>query len=253
VPTRATSIRLTYDTSDGKNDLSGLGLRIHFYSGDFDLFMVQASDPLLEGLFEINNTWTADELNLDGDFRTNRYITIEWIGGTAGWPLATLPTELFTLMMATHGALTEGDQVAINFSPSALEPGYGLDAPRLEYTLQMAGMLDVDGNQKVKALSDGLIILRYLFGFEAGYEDAIAPDSPMLGRSADLLERLDRRNEHFDIDGDGESKALTDGLLILRYLFGFRGEALISNAVALNATRADAASVETYLEELTRP
>ena len=29
-----------------------------------------------------------------------------------------------------------------------------------------------------------------------------------------------------DIDGDGESKPLTDGLLLIRYLFGFSGDSL---------------------------
>ncbi len=51
-----------------------------------------------------------------------------------------------------------------------------------------------------------------------------------------------------DIDGNGEVKALSDGLLALRYLFGFSGDALINNAVANNATRKTANDIEAYLQ-----
>ena len=53
----------------------------------------------------------------------------------------------------------------------------------------------------------------------------------------------------FDIDGDSESKPLTDGLLLIRYLFGFKGDSLISGAVGSEATRDSAEEVEAYIEE----
>ena len=40
---------------------------------------------------------------------------------------------------------------------------------------------------------------------------------------------------------------LTDGLLVLRYLFGFTGDTLITGAVGANCTRCDAPSIEAYL------
>ena len=46
------------------------------------------------------------------------------------------------------------------------------------------------------------------------------------------------RATELDIDGDGEAKALTDGLLLIRQLFGFTGSALTSGAVGENAERA---------------
>jgi hypothetical protein len=51
----------------------------------------------------------------------------------------------------------------------------------------------------------------------------------------------------FDIDGNGVADALTDGLLLLRYMFGFRGNALIGGALAGNCTRCIPAPVESYL------
>ena len=50
-----------------------------------------------------------------------------------------------------------------------------------------------------------------------------------------------------DADGDGEVAPLTDGLLLLRYLFGFRGESLIAGAVGGGCTRCDASAIEAHL------
>ena len=50
-----------------------------------------------------------------------------------------------------------------------------------------------------------------------------------------------------DVDGNGTYDALTDGLLIIRYAFGFRGSVLISNAVSNGSTRNSAAQIEAYL------
>jgi hypothetical protein len=55
----------------------------------------------------------------------------------------------------------------------------------------------------------------------------------------------------FDIDGNGATGALTDGLLVLRYLFGFTGATLVSGAVDLvGCTRCQAGAIEAYLATL---
>jgi hypothetical protein len=52
-----------------------------------------------------------------------------------------------------------------------------------------------------------------------------------------------------DVDGDGETQPLTDGLLILRHLFGFNGASLTIGAVdAVNCTRCDATAIKGYLD-----
>ena len=50
--------------------------------------------------------------------------------------------------------------------------------------------------------------------------------------------------------GNGQSDALTDGLIILRYLFGIRGAALISNVLGTGATRTTATSIEQQVQTL---
>jgi hypothetical protein len=55
-----------------------------------------------------------------------------------------------------------------------------------------------------------------------------------------------------DIDGNGVKDAATDGLLILRYLLGFRGAALINDAIATSppATRTSATDIANHLATL---
>jgi hypothetical protein len=53
-----------------------------------------------------------------------------------------------------------------------------------------------------------------------------------------------------DIDGNGDVAPLTDGLLVLRYLFGFTGTTLTGGAVANDCTRCNAAAIEPYLQSL---
>ena len=53
-----------------------------------------------------------------------------------------------------------------------------------------------------------------------------------------------------DIDGTGTISALTDGLLILRFLFGFTGATLPAGAVGGGCSRCDAATIEPYLQTL---
>ena len=66
---------------------------------------------------------------------------------------------------------------------------------------------------------------------------------------ADCRATLTDADSQLDIDGDGESKPLTDGLLLIRYLFGFSGDSLISGAIGSGAERDTADEVEAYIEE----
>ena len=113
-------------------------------------------------------------------------------------------------------------------------------------------MLDIDGNGSAAALSDGLFVVRW--GFELGGValagsvgepgctrcDAPAIDA-YLTSIADLL----------DIDGNGQVLPLSDGLLVLRWLYGVRGDALVNGLVTPGScTRCTATKIERYLADL---
>ena len=99
-------------------------------------------------------------------------------------------------------------------------------------------------------LTDGLLIIRHLFGFSG---DSLTSGAVSGGASRDSSEAiasyLTDADSQLDIDGDGESKPLTDGLLLIRYLFGFSGDSLISGAIGSGATRDTAEEVEAYIKE----
>jgi hypothetical protein len=54
----------------------------------------------------------------------------------------------------------------------------------------------------------------------------------------------------YDVDGDGLVAPLTDGLLVLRALFGFTGPTLTANALGAGCTRCDTGSILAYLSTL---
>jgi len=101
----------------------------------------------------------------------------------------------------------------------------------------------------VTALSDGLMMLRFLFGFTGDFESLIGENSPHIGNPAAINQRLYEHLSLMDIDDDDTTQALTDGLLLIRYLFGFRGDALVEGATALEANRTNASEIEVYLEQ----
>ena len=55
---------------------------------------------------------------------------------------------------------------------------------------------------------------------------------------------------YLDIDGNGVLDALTDGLMIIRYLFGISGNALINNAVAQDGSRTSVTDITNFLDTL---
>ena len=108
---------------------------------------------------------------------------------------------------------------------------------------------DVDESQAAQPLTDGLLVIRHLFGFSG---DALTAGAVagLAGRAAseDITVFLTDADAELDIDGNGKSEPLTDGLLLIRYLFGFSGEALISGAIGSGAERNTAAAVEAYIK-----
>lgn len=89
----------------------------------------------------------------------------------------------------------------------------------LEEALQAS--LDIDKDGTTNALTDGLIFLGHMFGAPVDQLALLAtPGSPGSGSGllGDLLEEATA--SFLDVDGDGTVDALTDGLVILGYLFG---------------------------------
>ena len=118
----------------------------------------------------------------------------------------------------------------------------------------IASQYDVDGNGADDALTDGLLVLRHQFGLEgisltAG---ALASDATITSPEA-IGSYIDARVAIFDLDGNGSMDALTDGLLLLRYLFGLDGDALTNGVIGSGATRDSSAEISAHIAGTSPP
>ena len=108
-------------------------------------------------------------------------------------------------------------------------------APQLELVDQWS--LDFDGDGQVKALSDGLMLVRHLLGIRGdallkrlgGQGERQTPEavSAWISRGAQA--------GWLDFDGDGQTTALGDGLLMVRSLMGIRGGDLLPKAIGTDS------------------
>ena len=114
--------------------------------------------------------------------------------------------------------------------------------------------LDIDKNGITDALTDGSLAMRYLFGFTGDplTNNSVGPGA-LRNHANDIAAHLDGwRETMLDVDGNGIADALTDGIMIIRYLFGFTGDALIKGAIGPGAIRSTAAEIEPFLESFDR-
>ena len=221
--------------------LTGLGLRLFYDSsalemGDYTDRLRESAQP-----FQI----VDDSNNLDGDPNTDKYFLTSWadISGD-GWPYdAAQPAVLYKVPMT---ARTGFNGSTINFGYSSLSNGYTFkDNSAL-------ALMDVDGDGFFTPLTDGLLILRYMFGLSGdSLVNGLVSDSATRTSAAEIESFLSNLGSNLDIDGNGSIDALTDGLLSLRYMFGYEGDTLISGVISSNATLTSATELQSQLGSLT--
>ncbi|PSI00430.1 hypothetical protein [Synechococcus lacustris] len=97
--------------------------------------------------------------------------------------------------------------------------------------------LDVDGDGKVTALGDGLMVIRKFFGAafagDALTNKAMSPTSTRTTAEIHQFIESGISTGTLDVDKDGKTTALGDGLMVIRHLFGpaFAGAALTNKAI----------------------
>ena len=119
------------------------------------------------------------------------------------------------------------------------------------FSLPPLATLDVDGNGLLDPLTDGLLILRDHFGFTGTSLTAGAVGANCTRcDGTSITNYLTGLGLVLDIADNGVLDPLTDGLLTLRFLFGFTGTSLTTNAVGACNLRCDASTILTYLQTL---
>ena len=248
-PGQQFTLDVNYDVSSGDNTVTGLGLYIHYDSSK--LTFSQISDYINKDIVTTAFSSSLDVEDFDNDSSTDRYVTLAWAAVFSGdWPNVPLPTKLLSIDFTVNDLdLDSTDTTTISFSSPSNDAGF--DFSSNSYQLQISPTApmswDVDHNGEADALTDGLLMLRYAFGLtgESLVNNAVAINSPL--DSSEIEQSIIETLSIADIDNNGQVDALTDGLLLLRYLFGLTGDALISNSVALDAARATHADIEQYI------
>lgn len=108
---------------------------------------------------------------------------------------------------------------------------------------------DIDKDGNADALTDGLMVLRYTFGLrdESLTNNVISSGSNL--SATEVGAELEATMAIADIDANGQVDALTDGLLLLRYLFGLNDDSLTDSAIGTGAVRSTTEAVKQYLDD----
>ena len=247
-PGRSVSVTVSYDVSDNDMELTGLGLRIYYNS--LHLTFVEFSN-----LFSKDNIGTSspyvDSLDLDGNPSTDMYVASNWasiFGGFPGEESGELPITLLKLNFTASTDL-DVESTPISFTTSSNASGYIFEGNNYNIPVT-SGTWDFDENGSVNALTDGLLLMRYLFTMrgEALIDSTIASDAG-LTTATEIESKLSVAiNSYADIDSSGDVDALTDGLLLMRYLFNLRDDPLINSSFKPDAARNTVTEIEAYIE-----
>ena len=222
-------------------------MRVHFNSSLLsfkEITNLIEQDIIVNGLGPFN-----DEDDFDNDPLTDQYISFGWASLLGNWPDIDLPAVLMNIAFDVSDAIDMDitTETSINFSHSALASGYQFESESYNLELVSASW-DFDGNGQADALTDGLMMIRYYFGLrgESVTHMAIASDSPF--SSDEIVAEIEAAHDIADIDDDGKVEALTDALMLLRYLFGLEGEMITNLAVGPNANRSSHEAIQAYIE-----
>jgi hypothetical protein len=237
------SVEISYDVTDGDSTLTGLGLNVHYNSAliTFEAFSnVLATDNISSaGPF-------SDSDDSDADASTDMYVSVAWASLFGNWPNV-LPASLVTIDFMVEEAVADEDSVRIGFSSASNAAGYAFQGDSTEISV-VGSNWDFDGNGSADALTDGLLLVRYAFGLRGDKlvgDDVVADDSTLTAQEIEA--KITEAQDIADIDGNGTVDPLSDGLLLLRHLFGFSGESLVKGVVHPDGSRQSAEEITSYM------
>ena len=112
--------------------------------------------------------------------------------------------------------------------------------------------MDIDGDGQVLAATDGQLMVRWMFGARGAELITGAVAVVATRTTAAAIEAYITDNQAMlDVDGNGTADALTDGILVLRYLNGgYTGITLTDQALAIDAKRILPADITRFLASL---
>lgn len=109
--------------------------------------------------------------------------------------------------------------------------------------------LDVDQNGMADAFTDGFLIIRHLLNLTGAalVQGVVDPSGDRIDPD-EITTYLDSvESTLLDVDANNQADAFTDGMLILRYLFGFTGQALTNGVVDPAGSRTEPQAIIDFL------
>jgi hypothetical protein len=243
-------VELTYNTSDSNNQLSGLGIRVHYDSTVLtynSLSDVLSQDNVVNGEGPISD---ADDL--DNNPQTDSYISFGWASLFNNWPNTELPSLLAKITFGVTSNIDPEVVTAtdINITAITTAAGYGFAGENYSSELSATDATwDFDGDEEADALTDGLIMMRYSFGLRGDTMAQGAMSTNSVMSVAQVEERVKGSMKIADIDNDGDVDALTDGLLLLRHLFAMEDDSFTHGAVGQKAERKTKHAIKGHLNK----
>jgi hypothetical protein len=191
--------------------------------GDFTIAWQSAQDGGVNGIFA--RRWSDDGVALGPEFQVNTYTfalqnrPVVAFDGAGGFVIAWID-------LIQDGSLSGVFARRFDSTGTAETPEFQVNTYTAFYQQNPALAMSDEGNFVV-----------------------VWQSAPQDGDTEGVFGQLFRRLSVYDIDGNGATDALTDGLLILRYFFGFRGATLVTSAVGPGCTRCDAPSIEAFIAD----
>ena len=241
------TLDISYDVSSNDNNLTGLGLRVHYDSSK--LSFVEVSDLIAKDNIITATNSESDTEDFDNNPNTDQFLSFAWVSISGDWPNVALPANLVSIdfVVANDIAQQSTEYTTIGFSSASNAQGFAFVADNHQLQITPATW-DIDNNGEADALTDGLLMLRHTFGLEGAalLDGVVATNSPL--SDAGIMDNMAATMAIADIDGNGAVDALTDALMLLRYLFDLTGEALVKDAVSTDASRTSHSDIQQYIE-----
>ena len=172
---QAATIKLIYAAAD-EQDTTGLAFRVHYDKAILGDLIGEYFTAFASGGVRLGGVAFDDIDDFDNDPLTDTYEVFEWSDLSGAWPNTADATAILL-----SGTITPNDTVTsvrVGLSAISAAAGYVLDLDQLSLSVGRVS-LDIDGNGKAEALTDGLLVIRYLFGFrgESLTAGAVASDA----------------------------------------------------------------------------
>ena len=187
LPGEIFTLSAMYDVSDRSNLLTGIGFYVHYDSSLLEFVEVSNEFTSVTTTYVGSGSPEDDIEDYDESPNTDKRFVVAWFSVSCEFPGEDLPLSLMDITFKAKEEIETPADTFINFSaPGGTASCYDFYSTSMEVyivSFHMSMGMDIDDNGEVGALTDGLLLTRYLFGFTGKdlVDGAIAPDARRTG------------------------------------------------------------------------